>query len=262
MQIVDEKSFKILLPSGTALAFGKSGLPFVQGEIDGLIELHSVVPGSNYSLIRLTPEQATAVVSQGVRAYPTGDQISMIRLAVQRTDPQQARDVANAIALAYQEQAREAKLKEASTIVELIDQQLVAIGRQLNSSEQNLQEYKIRTGLQRLSPEGSNMVDLAVALEKERADLLLKQQRIASFLDNPGDLNSFDSSAVQTLPGVPELFSRLAELRSIRSELLRQYTASHPDVSRRQRQDRPDTPGGYGCGPACPQQFRCGNRGS
>ena len=114
-------------------------------------------------------------------------------------------------------------------ILNLIDKQLVSLGRQLNISEQNLQKFRIQTGLQRLSPEGSSMVDAAVALEKQRTDLLLQQQRIKEFLDNPS-YSAYESSVVEALPGVPELMSRLLELRTIRNELLRTYTSSHPDV--------------------------------
>ncbi len=229
LQAIDEKSFRLFAPSGAVLASGQSGIPFKHGEVSGLVDLQEVALGATYPLVRLTLDEATDMVSQGVSVFPTGDQISMIRLSVQRTDPKQARDVANALARAYQEQARDAKVKEANTILELIDQQLVALGRQLNISEQNLQKFRISTGLQRLSPEGSSMIDVAVALEKQRAGLLQKQQRIEGFLGNPG-FSSYESSVVDSLPGVQELLSRLWELRSIRNDLLREYTPSHPDV--------------------------------
>ena len=229
LQVDNNKQFRLLEPSGHALVSGQSGIPFAEGDISGLVELHKVTPGVNYPLTRLSLDEATAIVSQGVSAFPAGDEVSMIRLSVARTDPRQARDVANAIARAYQEQARDAQLKEADTILTLIDNQLVSLGRQLNISEQNLQKFRIQTGLQRLSPEGSSMVDAAVALEKQRTDLLLQQQRIKEFLANPS-YSAYESSVVEVLPGVPELMSRLLELRTIRNELLRTYTSSHPDV--------------------------------
>ncbi len=229
LQVDNDKKFKLLDPSGHVLASGHSGIPFAEGNITGLIDLHQGAPGGNYPLIRLNIDEATAIISQGVSASPVGDELSMIRLSVERTDPKQARDVANAIARAYQEQSRETQLNEAETILKLIDQQLVSLGRQMNISEQNLQKFRIQTGLQRLSPEGSSMVDAVVALEKQRADLLLQQQRIKDFLAKPS-YSSYESSVVEALPGVPELLSRLLELRTIRNELLRTYTSSHPDV--------------------------------
>ena len=73
------------------------------------------------------------------------------------------------------------------------------------------------------------MVDAAVALEKQRTDLLHKQQRIKGVLDNPSS-RAYESSVVEALPGVPDILKRLLELRTIRNELLRTYTSSHPDV--------------------------------
>lgn len=229
LQVDQDKKFKLLGPSGAVLASGQSGIPFSEGNINGLIEIHEVPPVGKYPLIRLSIEEATALISQGVRAAPVGDELSMLRLSVERADPKQARDVANAIARAYQEQSRENQLKEAETILKLIDEQLLSLGRQLNIAEQNLQKFRIQTGLQRLSPEGSSMVDAAVALEKQHADLLLQKQRIRDFLANPS-YSAYESSIVEILPGVTELLSRLLELRTIRNELLRTYTSSHPDV--------------------------------
>jgi len=216
-------------PSGHVLAAGHGGIPFSEGNITGLIDLRQRSPGGNYPLIRLNIDEATAIISQGVSASPVGDELSMIRLSVKRTDPKLARDVANAIARSYQEQSRDNQLKEAETILKLIDQQLVSLGRQLNISEQNLQKFRIQTGLQRLSPEGSSMVDAAVALEKQRADLVIQQKRIKDFLAKPS-YSAYESSVVEALPGVPEILSLLLELRTIRNELLRTYTSSHPDV--------------------------------
>ncbi|MDT8441096.1 MAG: polysaccharide biosynthesis tyrosine autokinase [Desulfuromonadales bacterium] len=178
----------------------------------------------------LSLEDAVAMVSQGVQAYPVGDQVSMIALSVQREDPQAARDVANAIALAYQELSREQKIKESQSVLDLIDQQVVELGRKLSQSEQGLEEFRIRTGLKRLTPEGVSMVDTAVALEKAKTALMLKKQRIEEFLRNPG-FGRYESTVVDLLPGVPELMSRLLELQSARADLLREYTEAYPGVA-------------------------------
>jgi len=228
LQVLEGGRFKIFTDSLVLLENGRSGIPFAD-KIKGLIELRAAEPGNVYEMVRITSDQAAGMISQGVSAYPMGDLTSMIGLSVERPDPKTARDVANAIAEAYVNQDREQKLKEATTILDMIDQQLAALGKQLNISEQNLQEFKIRTGLQRLSPEGASMIDVAVALEKQRAALLLKRQKIEEFIKYPG-YSALEPSMVESLPGVPELLARLLELRGIRGELLREYTSSHPDV--------------------------------
>ena len=228
LQALEGGRFKLFTDSSVLLEDGRSGIPFAE-EIEGLIELAAAKPGDIYELVRITSDQAAGMVSQGVSAYPMGDLTSMIGLSVERTDPKTARDVANAIAMAYANQDREQKLNEAATILDMIDQQLAALGAQLNVSEQNLQKFKIQTGLQRLSPEGASMIDVAVALEKQRTELLLQRQKIEEFSKDPG-YSALEPSMVESLPGVPELLTRLLELRGIRGELLREYTPSHPDV--------------------------------
>ncbi len=228
LQVLDGGRFRLFTDSDVLLEDGRSGIPFAE-KVKGLIELAAVTPGDVYELVRLTSDQAAGMISQGVNAYPIGDMSSMIGISVERTDPKAARDVANAIATAYVNQDREQKLNEAATILDMIDQQLAALGAQLNVSEQNLQKFKIQTGLQRLSPEGASMIDVAIALERQRADLLLKRQKIEEFQKDPG-YSALEPSMVESLPGVPELLTRLLELRGIKGELLREYTPSHPDV--------------------------------
>ncbi|PLX86739.1 MAG: hypothetical protein C0614_03635, partial [Desulfuromonas sp.] len=230
LEILANAAFSLSSNDRVLLGEGRCNIPFDTELVAGLIECQQIRSGAIFELQKLTSKQATAMVSQGVQAYPIGDQVSMIGLTVEREDPRAARDVANAISLAYQQLDREQKVNEAGTVLELIEQQLAAIGRKLNVSEQNLQEFRIRTGLERLSPEGASLVDAAVALEKERSSLLLKKQRIEEFLERPG-FGRYESTVVYLLPGVPELMTRLFELQNIRSDLLREYTESYPAVS-------------------------------
>ena len=230
LEILENSMFRLSSNGVVLLAEGRCDIPFDTDLVSGVVECKKMGSGAIFSLERLTSEQAAAMVSEGVQAYPIGDQVSMIGLTVERVDPRAARDVANAIGLAYQQLDREQKINEAGTVLELIEQQLAAIGRKLNVSEQNLQEFRIRTGLERLSPEGASLVDAAVALEKERSSLLLKKQRIEEFLEKPG-FGRYESTVVDLLPGVPELMTRLFELQNIRSDLLREYTESYPAVN-------------------------------
>ncbi len=178
----------------------------------------------------LTQEEASELVSSGVSAAEMGKQTNLLRLTVQNPNPTLASDTANAIALAYVEQNRSSKAQEAIMTLGFIDEQLQSLGGDLDTSEQSLQEFKIRTGLERLSPEGASLVDAAVSLERQRAELSLKRQRIAGFIASLGS-GSTDFAAVQDLPSVQPDVNRLLELRARRSELLRTYTRVHPAVA-------------------------------
>jgi tyrosine-protein kinase Etk/Wzc len=170
-----------------------------------------------------------SIVTSGVGVSEMGKETSLIRLSVEKPDPAVARDVANALADAYAEQNRASKAQEATMMLGFIDTQLASMGDDLDRSEQSLQEYRIRTGLERLSPEGASLIDAAVNLEKQRADLSLRHQRIAGFIGALGSGNA-DFAAVQDVPGVQPEVTRLLELRAKRNDLLRSYTPAHPAV--------------------------------
>jgi tyrosine-protein kinase Etk/Wzc len=169
------------------------------------------------------------LVTSGVSAGEMGKETSLIQLSVENPDPTVARDVANALAEAYAEQNRVSKAQEATMTLGFIDAQLKNMGSDLDRSEQALQEFRIRTGLERLSPEGASLVDAAVNFEKQRAELSLKRQRIAGFIEALNGGNA-DFAAVQDVPGVQPEVTRLLELRAKRNELLRSYTPAHPAV--------------------------------
>jgi len=175
------------------------------------------------------PGDVMTLVTTGVRASEMGKDTALIQLSVENPDPVVARDVANAIADAYAEQNRDAKAQEASMMLGFIDDQLQSMGGDLDRSEQTLQEYRIQTGLERLSPEGASLVDAAVNLEKQRAELSLKRQRLAAFNANLKK-GVADLSVVQDIPGMQAEVTRLLELRAKRTDLLRSYTLAHPAV--------------------------------
>lgn len=175
------------------------------------------------------PGDVMALVTTGVSAGEMGKDTALIQLSVENPDPAVARDVANAIAEAYAEQNRDAKAQEAAMMLGFIDTQLQSMGGDLDRSEQSLQEYRIQTGLERLSPEGASLVDAAVNLEKQRAELSLKRQRLAAFNANL-KRGLADFAIVQDIPGMQVEVTRLLELRAKRTDMLRSFTPAHPAV--------------------------------
>jgi len=158
-----------------------------------------------------------------------GEGTSMLQLTVQHNDPSVARNVANALADAYQEYNRKTKTQEAASTLVYIEEQLKAVGRQLDRSEQELQSFKIRTGLERLSTEGRTLVESAVDLEKQRAELQLRRKRIAGYVASLKSGRA-DFTAAYDVAGVPELITAVMELRAKRMAMLQKYTEKHPAV--------------------------------
>jgi tyrosine-protein kinase Etk/Wzc len=218
--------------------FATDGKEVLQGESDELVEVdgyRALVTirkgegGDRVALRRLSHDEAVGLVMSGISASELEEGTNLIGLSVQGPDPLQITAIANALAEAYVEQNRLAKSAEAASALLFINQQKGELGTQLDQSEQALNEYRIKTGLDRLSAEGQSLVDIAVELEKRRVDLNLQLKRITTFLDEfKWDRDDF--TAVGGLPGIDEFISQLVALRASRLDLLRKYTAAHPEV--------------------------------
>ena len=191
--------------------------------------IHKGRKGHSARLTRIGQAAAIGRVMSGVQAQEMGEGTNMLLLTVQGPDPMQTADVANALAEAYYEQSRESKAEEATMMLQFIGQQLGGLGEDLDRSEHRLQAFRIQTGLERLSPEGQSLVDAAVALEKEKAELTLRAQRISGFLQVATE-DTFDFASIEDVPGVKDYVKQLLELRAVHIDLLRKYTPSHPAV--------------------------------
>jgi tyrosine-protein kinase Etk/Wzc len=229
LEVTGPAKYRLLDPAGKVLLQGASGEVVESGAYRGEVLVHEADAGDRIELERLNHEEAVGEFMSGVSAGELEEGANLILLSVQGTDPMLVADRANALAEAYVEQSRVDKSSEAASMLQFIDQHQAELGAQLDQSEQAWHEYRIKTGLDRLSNEGQSMVDAAVALEKQRADLTLRLERIDTFLIDYR-WNRDDFSTVGDLPGVTEYINQLFSLRANRLDLLRKYTPAHPEV--------------------------------
>ena len=229
LEITGPATYRLLDSSGKLLLQGESGQVAESAEYRGEVLVHSGEAGDRVELTRLTHEEAVGQFMSGVYAEELEEGANLILLSVEGTDPLLVADRINALADAYVEQSRVDKSSEAASMLQFIDQQQAELGSQLDQSEQAWHEYRIKTGLDRLSAEGQSLVDIAVALEKERAVLSLRLERIDAFLIDY-KWNRDDFSTVGDLPGVTEYINQLFALRANRLDLLRKFTSAHPEV--------------------------------
>jgi tyrosine-protein kinase Etk/Wzc len=229
LELTSATTFRLATADGRTLADGQSGVPFVAGDVAGVVIIGAGKPGQRLTLTRPDLLTARAMVSAGRNAGEYRQGASLLELTIQNTDPSIARDAANALAEVYLDNNRASRVNEATLMLTFIDEQLKSVGGQLDLSEQALQSFKIKTGLERLSTEGASVVEAAVELEKQRSDLQFRRQRLSSYL---GELRKgvADFSPVQEIPGMPELIRQLLELRAKRNTLLLKFTAEHPAV--------------------------------
>ncbi len=229
LELTGSSTYQLIDSGGRVVLQGKSKQVAESGAYRAEVIIGSGNSGGRVELRRLSADEAVGQVMSGVSVRELEEGTNLIGLSVQGTDPLLAADIANALAKAYVEQNRVAKSSEATATLHFIDQQLAKLGGDLDKSEQALHAFRISTGLERLSSEGQTLVDTAVELEKRRADLNLRLQRINAFL-NDFKYNQDDFTEVGALPGVDEYVKQLFALRANRLDLLRKFTAAHPEV--------------------------------
>ncbi len=230
LELTGSDSYRLRDEQGQELLAGTSGELAEQNGLRAVIFIQAGRQGEKVPLQRISRSAAVSRVSSGVSVRELSEGTNILVLSVQGPDPLLAADAANALAEAYYENSRSSRTREATAVLDFIKQQLGGLGAELDRSEQAYQEFRISTGLERLSPEGQSMVDAAVILEKQRAELTLNSQRINHYLQE-NDWTSFDFTAVEDLPGVNEYVKQLLDLRATRIEMLRKYTPAHPEVA-------------------------------
>jgi tyrosine-protein kinase Etk/Wzc len=123
---------------------------------------------------------------------------------------------------------------EAGMTVDFISQQLGGLKDVLDKSEQQLQEYKVQTGLLTLGPEGNSLVQKLVELEQRQADMRLKRQRVEYAISTLKEaIRTGSSLTVPTIEGVPAIAAyaaQLADLDAQKKGMLIDFTESHPEV--------------------------------
>lgn len=200
--------------------------------------LNSAKPESE----RQPVEELVGAIKQSVRVVEMGKGSNMLRVSSQSADPARARDVVNLLIEAYLESNVAGKTREAGKTVDFIGEQLGGLKENLDKSEQELQEYKVQTGLTTLGPEGGSLVGKVVGLEQQKTELNLKRQRVEYAIETLQQAlrkgTPFTPPVIEGAAQLGELAARLAELEAARKSLLVNFTPVHPAVKEKEAEIR------------------------
>lgn len=242
LELTAPDSFRLSTPQGEQLAAARSGELVEQGELRLQLDLRGGRTGDRLRLERLPLHDVANSIMGGIRAVEMGKGTNILRLVYQDTDPARARDIANALAQAYQGQSVSSKTREAGKTVDFINQQLAGLKTALDQTEQDLQEYKVESGLVTLGPEGGSLIQKLVSLEQQKADLSLKRKRLEYAIEEVRralrEGQSYNPTVIDSIPLSQQTVARLAELEAERKTLLADFTEAHPAVLGVQQQIR------------------------
>ncbi|MHB8708484.1 MAG: GumC family protein [Desulfuromonadales bacterium] len=228
--------------TGRQLGTGESGRPFVHNGMRLLLNLRTAQPGQTLVVERQPVEELINGIQRSIRVVEMGKGSNMLRVTSQSSDPGRARDVVNLLIEAYLSTNVASRTREAGKTVDFIGEQLTGLKDNLDKSEQELQEYKVQTGLTTLGPEGGSLVGKVVGLEQQKSELNLKRQRVEYAIETLQQAlkkgTPFTPPVIEGAPQVAESAAHLAELEAARKGMLVNFTPAHPAVLEKEAEIR------------------------
>ncbi len=234
IELVSSNTYRVTDLAGRELcrADGGTTCNFPGGSLK--VDIASGREGQFVELEQQPLDVTLAAFANNLRVSEVGKMTNVIRVSYQHSNSSVARDVINQLVSGYLSQNVMARTQEAGKAVNFISQQLEGVRGKLDFSEQQLQEYKVETGLTTLGPEGNSLVQQMVELEQKAAALALKRDRvdfaIKALNDALRDGSDFTPPTLDEAPQIVTLATRLAELEAEKKSLLVDYTSSHPVV--------------------------------
>jgi tyrosine-protein kinase Etk/Wzc len=225
--------YKLFDTEGNLLGQGHSGELLDLGKLKLLIDIKGSGEGS-FLLKKGSLYQVATRIKNNIRASEGSRGTNILRLEYQDNDPERARDVVSGYIAMYQQQNIDSKTEEARQAVEFIEKQLNDLKFTLDKTEQDLQEFKVESGLVTLGPEGDNLVSQLVSLEQQQANLSLERKRLVYAIDDVTTALAKDRSCnplvIERISQSKDLAGRLATLEAERKTLLESLTKAHPSV--------------------------------
>lgn len=234
INLLDDRNYHLADLSGRVLGKGQNGELLQVDKVSLQISYTDGAPGHRIVLERQPMSQLSEQILNSLSVSEMGKGSNMLRVTSQSNDPDFARDVVNTLTEVYREMNVAGKTQEAGKTVDFIAQQLDGLKGVLDQSEQQLQEYKVETGLTTLGPEGKSLVEKLVDLEQQKADMQLKRQRvenaIATLRDAIGSKGSMTVPTVEGVPSIKEQAATLSDLEAQKKGMLQDFTEAHPAV--------------------------------
>jgi exopolysaccharide transport family protein len=193
---------------------------------------------SSFSLVPETPAQTPVInaLLGGITVVPVRTS-RLVDLKYSSTDPQFAALAANAIAKTYIGQSLEYKFLSSKDASDWLGQQLTEQRKQVEASEQALQQYREQTDSVSLEDKQNittqKLADLNSAVTKAKTDRLQKEalyNQVRAIQQDRAALDTFP--AILSNPFIQQLKGQAADLQRQRAALAEKYGEKHPEMIR------------------------------
>ncbi len=190
---------------------------------------------------KVAREVALKILQNSISVVQDRD-TTLIRIIVQRDDPDEAARIANEIAEVYKDSRLEIANKEMRSALDKMDEALKDQTERVQIAEQKVQEIRKQYGLAVVGGEGS--VDISEIqmqqLESDRLaaqQMMLEKEGVLKILENLGDQDLSDRAAgITSDPLVMNTIQQIQDIDVQLSALSADYGPNHPEVVRFQNQ--------------------------
>lgn len=165
---------------------------------------------------------------------PTSKTTSVALVSVVNTNRQRGEDFLNKLIQIYNEDANNDKNQVAKRTEEFIDERIVIVGKELDDTEGDLQNYKIKSGLVNLSSDAEQALKESSDYEKKRVEvntqLNLMQELSNAVFDPSNNLELLPPSTALSDATLTQLISAYNGQVIERNRLLKIASESNPAV--------------------------------
>ncbi|HPT59680.1 MAG TPA: polysaccharide biosynthesis tyrosine autokinase [Fervidobacterium sp.] len=186
-----------------------------------------------YDLVNMVTDMVT--VSPGKSS-------SIVKVAVENSDPKLAANIANELANAYDELMKSFSRNEYTVRREFIEQQIPQVQKELQELENKLRRFKEENKVYALDAEAGNLLNIVYKYDSQINETKIKKDeaeaRIASLNQQLKQTNQkiISSETISINPVVSQLRSKLVDLQIQLSALLNTYSQNDIKVKDVQKQ--------------------------
>lgn len=218
--VLTDSGFNLLSPEGALVGQGRLGEP-LEFTLDGLKGVLLAIaatgkPGAEFYLTRFSHLGITEQLQRDIGIAEKGKQSGVINANLQGAEPALIAKVLNEVGTLYVRQNIERKAAEAEKSIAFLNTQLPQLRKQLETSENNFNQFRNRSGTFDLGEEAKLVLDQGVKFQTTLVELQQKRKELEARF-------TAQHPSIQTLD---------AQIRSIQSELatLTNKVKSFPNV--------------------------------
>lgn len=218
--------FELLSPLGQLLVSGRprEDLIFKIDGRDGRLVVAEMParPGEEYMLARHSRLKATEALQRSLQIAEQGRGTGVIKASVEGADPEHIARIVNEVAALFVRQNIDRKSEEVAKSLVFLDNQLPALRRQLEESEDKFNRFRRQAGVFELSSEASTILSQSSALQLQMVEMRQKRDELsADVTDNHPAMQKLDQQIRAVQMELDRLGSKAQSLPNTEQDLLR-----------------------------------------